>query len=115
MTVKEEQKEEEDYYPSSSQYRPDSSYLEVTTTLIPEPGRAQETTPENRQEENQKMKHDNLDADSEMDYDSDDIHLSLDSSSSPILRFHLYRGNPLHSKSLTDSNVSLPDISSFLY
>ena len=69
MTVKEEQKEEENYYLSSPQYRPNSPNPVATTTLvlIPVPGK--------KPQENQKMEEDaigNLDMDSETDYDSDD-------------------------------------------
>lgn len=66
MTAKEEQKEEEDYYPSRLQNTPNFPYPEVTTTLEPVPQTAQETTPEKRPKENQKMEQDNLDVDSEM-------------------------------------------------
>ena len=74
MTVKDKgQKEEEDYYPPSPQYRPNSLSQMLTSTLVT----AQETAPGKKKpkEEEQNMEEDakdNLDMDSEIDYDLDD-------------------------------------------
>ena len=59
MTVKEEQKEEEDYYLPSPQYRPNSPYPEVTTTLVPVWQTLQETAQEITPEKKARRKSEN--------------------------------------------------------
>ena len=76
MTVKEGQKEEEDYYLPSSQYRPNSPSQMLATYFgdgtAPETVQQTvlETAPEKNPEEDAKK---NLHVDSEMDYDLDNM------------------------------------------